>query len=66
MEQLVNQDFTKQQYDMPIFCEKHRVQGCLAFRDGGQESLIYKSKKIKKPLTKEQKLAIDQKIQKRK
>jgi len=44
---------------MPIFCEKHRVPGCLAFRDGGQESLIYKSKKIKKPLTKEQKLAIE-------
>jgi hypothetical protein len=30
---------TGEEYDMPVFCEKHRVIGSLAYRDGGKESL---------------------------
>jgi hypothetical protein len=37
MEQLVGKDYIKDgEYDMPVFCEKHRVIGSLAFRDGGK------------------------------
>jgi hypothetical protein len=42
---------------MPVFCDKHRVIGCLSFRDGGKESLKDVQKKKKNPakeLTKEQ------------
>lgn len=38
-------------YDMPVFCEKHRIMGSLAYREGGIDSLKPKETKLKKPLT---------------
>ena len=58
MEQMVQKNYiTDEQYDMPVFCEKHRVIGSLAFREGGKESLkdVQKKKRhVEKELTKEQ------------
>lgn len=28
------------EYDMPIFCSKHRIVGSLAFREGGKDKLM--------------------------
>jgi len=42
-----------EQYDMPIFCAKHRVVGSLAFREAGREGIMGKERKVKKPLTDE-------------
>lgn len=39
MEKLVNKNYSEVEYDMPVFCEKHRVVGTLAYREGGKESL---------------------------
>lgn len=36
---------TDEEYDMPVFCPKHKVIGPLAFRDGGKESLKNVQKK---------------------
>jgi hypothetical protein len=49
---------------MPIFCDKHRVIGSLAFRDGGEESLLTKVKETKKSkmLTDKKRKEIDLKI----
>lgn len=69
MEQLVSKNYINDgEYDMPVFCEKHRVIGSLAFRDGGKQSLleIQKPKKNAKPLTPEQTKIIEEKIRKRK
>lgn len=66
MEQLVSKNYiTDGEYDMPVFCEKHRVIGSLAFRDGGKQSLqeIQKTKKNAKPLTAEQKQAQELRLQ---
>lgn len=53
---------------MPIFCDKHRVIGSLAFRDGGEESLLTKAKETKKSkmLTDKKRKEIDLKISQRK
>lgn len=67
MEQLVQKNFvTDQEYDMPVFCEKHRVIGSLAFRDGGKESLkdVRKPKKNAKQETEEQKRQNEEKLRK--
>ena len=70
MEQMVQKNYiTDEQYDMPIFCEKHRVIGSLAFREGGKESLKdvqKKRKQIEKPLSKEQQDAVEKRLLKRK
>ena len=40
MEKLTNTNYQQDNnHDMPIFCEKHRVIGALAFRQGGNDSL---------------------------
>jgi len=40
MEQMVSKNYiTDGEYDMPVFCEKHRIVGSLAYREGGKESL---------------------------
>lgn len=45
MEKLTNKNYlTDENHDMPVFCEKHRVIGSLAFRQGGDEMLIEKKK----------------------
>ena len=52
MEKLTNMNYQQDNnYDMPIFCEKHRVIGALAFRQGGNDSL-QQEKKLRKPSSK--------------
>jgi CRISPR/Cas system-associated endonuclease Cas1 len=49
---------------MPIFCDKHRVVGSLAYREGGTDKI--KRKKAQKPISDEKRLEIEAKFQKRK
>lgn len=52
MELLIAKNYLEDgDYDMPVFCEKHRVPGCLAYREGGIESLKPSERKVKKPLS---------------
>jgi hypothetical protein len=54
MEQMVTKNYIEDgPYDMPIFCNKHRVVGSLAFREAGVAGLMKTDNKIKKPLTEE-------------
>jgi hypothetical protein len=64
MEKLVGKDFFNEVYDMPVFCEKHRVMGCLAYREGGKDSLKQKKKvnKNQKQLTDREKKMIEEKL----
>ena len=68
MEQLVGKSYLETNYDMPVFCEKHRVIGGLKFREGGPEGLqevVKKRKPSEKPQSAAMKKAIFERIQKR-
>ena len=67
MEKLVNKNYSEVEYDMPVFCEKHRVVGTLAYREGGKESLQNVQKaKPKKQLDEKRRAEIDAKLAKKK
>ena len=53
MEKMVGKNYATETYSMPVFCDRHRVQGCLNYREGGEETLkasVPKRKEPKKPV----------------
>jgi len=71
MEQLAGGNYLNKDYDMPVFCSKHKVQGFLTYRSGGQEELkkLAKKKPTKKdskPMDEEKRKAIEERLAKRK